>query len=68
VLSPTAPNELNYALPQLVMVHIQKTSRYFLSKQEGTVKANKPSHATVPLKSATAFFCLTFQAVLYICL
>ena len=36
-LSPTAPNELNYALPWLLMGQIQKTSRYFLSKPEGTV-------------------------------
>jgi hypothetical protein len=33
-LSPTAPNELNYALPWLLMGQIQKTSRYFLSKQD----------------------------------
>jgi hypothetical protein len=37
-VSPTAPNELNYALPWLLMAQIKKkTSRYFLSKQEGTV-------------------------------
>jgi hypothetical protein len=35
--SPTALNELNYALPWLIMSQIQKTSRYFLSKEEGTV-------------------------------
>jgi hypothetical protein len=27
----------------------KKTSRYFLSKQEGTVYSKKPTHATVPL-------------------
>jgi hypothetical protein len=36
-LSPTTPNELNYALTWFLMGQIQKTSRYFLSKQEGTV-------------------------------
>jgi hypothetical protein len=36
-LSPAATNELNYALPWLLMGQIQKTSKYFLSKQEGTV-------------------------------
>jgi hypothetical protein len=46
--SPTAPNELNYPLPWLLMCQIQKTSRYFLSRQEETVYAKKPSHATVP--------------------
>jgi hypothetical protein len=35
--SPTAPNKLNYALPWLLVGQIQKTFRYFLSKQEGTV-------------------------------
>jgi hypothetical protein len=39
-----APNELNYALPWLLMGQIQKTSRYFLSKQE-----KKPSRDTVLL-------------------
>jgi hypothetical protein len=33
-LSLTAPNELNYALLWLIMGQIQKSSRYFLSKQE----------------------------------
>jgi hypothetical protein len=37
--SPTAPNELDYAFPWLIMGQIQKTSRFFLSKQECTVKA-----------------------------
>jgi hypothetical protein len=36
-LSPTATNELNYALTWLLMAQIQNTSRYFLSKQEETV-------------------------------
>jgi hypothetical protein len=36
-LSPTVPNELNYALTWLLMAQIQNTSRYFLSKQEGNV-------------------------------
>jgi hypothetical protein len=36
-LSSTVPNELIYALPQLLMGKIQKTSKYFLSQQEGTV-------------------------------
>jgi hypothetical protein len=31
------------------MAQIQKTSRYFLSKQERNVWAKKPSRATVPL-------------------
>ncbi len=30
------PNELNRALPWLITGQIQKTSRYALSKQEGT--------------------------------
>ncbi len=30
-------NEPNYAVPCLLMGQIQKTSRYFLFKQEGTV-------------------------------
>ncbi len=36
-LSPTALYELNYALPWLLMSQIQKTFRYFLSTQQGTV-------------------------------
>jgi hypothetical protein len=35
--SPSAPNKINYALPWLLVGQIQKTLRYFLSKQEGTV-------------------------------
>jgi hypothetical protein len=37
--SPTALNELNYALPWLIMGQILKTYgyAYFLSKPEGTV-------------------------------
>jgi hypothetical protein len=31
------------------MGQIQKTSKYFLSKQGGTVMAKKPNHATVSL-------------------
>jgi hypothetical protein len=45
MLSPTAPNEQNYALAWLLMGQIQKMSKYFLFKQEGTVKAKKPSHS-----------------------
>jgi hypothetical protein len=40
-------NEQNCALPWIKTGKIPKTSRYILSKQEGT---EKPSHATVPLK------------------
>jgi hypothetical protein len=36
-LSPTAPNELNFALPWLIMGQIKKSSGNFLSKQEETV-------------------------------
>jgi len=36
-LSPTAPNELNYALPWLIMGQIQNSFRNFLSKQDVTV-------------------------------
>jgi hypothetical protein len=36
-LSPTESYELNYALPWLLMDQIKKSSRYFISKQEGTV-------------------------------
>jgi hypothetical protein len=50
MLSPIAPNELNYALSWLLMGKIQKLLN-FLSKQEGTIFAKRPSHATVPLKN-----------------
>jgi hypothetical protein len=52
MLSPTVPNELNYALPWVIMDQIQKASRYSLSKQEGAVEAKKLTHATVPLNMA----------------
>ncbi len=42
-------HEQNCGLTWLISGRIQKTSRYVLSKQEGTEKSKKPSHATVPL-------------------
>jgi hypothetical protein len=44
------PNLQNHVLLRLIIGQIQKTSRYFLSKQEGTEEAKKISHATVPLR------------------
>jgi hypothetical protein len=47
VYSPKAPNELNLALPQLIIDKIGS----FLFKQEGIAQAKNPSHAAVPLKT-----------------
>jgi hypothetical protein len=43
-LSSAAPYELNYALPWFIMGQIQKASRNFLSKQEGTVQFRPKNH------------------------
>ncbi len=50
-----APIELNRALSQFIMDQMEKISRYFLSKQEGTEKA-KTSNATVSLTLCNFFY------------
>jgi hypothetical protein len=44
--------QMSLIRPYLVLIsgQIQKTSRSFQSKQDGTDKAKKPSHPTVPFK------------------
>jgi hypothetical protein len=46
--SPTAPNELDYAFPWLIMGQIKKLLDSFYLNKNGQL-GQKPSHATVPL-------------------